>query len=236
MEKFFGLFKKQSGEDVKKEDYVIELLDKDSMMDRYFFRMNQAIREETFEYVYSQKAETENQEFFFNEIKNSRKELTYDYCLPTIEPCIINERIWYANGKKVAFGRKLGEWRELANNFYPEFHSRLVLPAELFLFYAYRMAQDKWDKHYVCEDSSNAGNFWDSPHSRHNFETAGKREVAGFADGIGNTTKICYKSGIYYICGGHCGKSGNWSVAGHIDLCKDSSVEYRYASPVVAVL
>ncbi|MBP3284298.1 MAG: hypothetical protein J6M02_02230, partial [Clostridia bacterium] len=107
---------------------------------------------------------------------------------------------------------------------------------ELFLWYAYRIAKGLWTLEYVCDDSSSAGNYWNSPDASHGFEVSGRRKVGGFADGVGNTYKIVSHNEGFVACGGHFVCTGVDSSAARVNYYDHPYYAYHCIGSGVLVL
>jgi hypothetical protein len=81
-----------------------------------------------------------------------------------------------------------------------------------------------WSIEYVCDDSSSAGNYWDSPNATHDFQTSGARKVGGFTDGIGNTYKIVIHKAGFALCGGDFDKCGGDYRVADFSYCTEPGV------------
>lgn len=124
-------------------------------------------------------------------VRAALEHIDYDYRISAIEPSLDSEgKLFFNEGEKVAIGISDADWITKSKKFAPEWHSELANVYELFLWYAYRIAKGYWDLKYICDDSSSAGNYLNSPDSVHYLELSGMRKVGGFYDGTGNTYKI----------------------------------------------
>ena len=211
------------------------ILSKEEVLVKYFKAIGNTEKEQIGSWCKVQEAQTEKQEFYLNVLARTRKYGIADFCIATLEPSVKNGKIYYQKGEKVAKGFTLEEWDKMAKEFCPERNSRLATLEELFLFYAYRNAQDLWSISDVCDSSIGIGNFFDAPKAKNGFETSGHRETAGYFDGIGNTSKICrYDDLVFTVTGGHFDKSGaDYPVAGYIKFCHKPKQIYRYSVGVV---
>jgi len=177
---------------------------KAQMVDAYFFLMGEKEKERVASWTDTVEASTERQERFVNRVKFALARVPYVFKIATLEPSLNDEgRIFYEEGKRVGRGIPYASWDAEASSFYSDknWHSALASPEEGDLFVAYRVAMKMWSFEYVCDDSSKAGNYWDSPTSSHNFEPSGVRRVGGFCDGIGNTLRI-FKDDSTFVVGG----------------------------------
>lgn len=59
-----------------------------------------------------------------------------------------------------------------------------------------------WTIEYVCDNSSEAGNYRNSPDSIGDVELTGARKVGGFKEGIGNTEEIYQTGSGFMLVGG----------------------------------
>lgn len=130
-----------------------------------------------------------------------------------------------------------------ARTFAPEYGSDLATVEEYVLWLAYRIARGYWTLEYVCDDSSSAGNYVDSPTASHTFELAGQREVGGFADGIGNIYKAvkgreensyCVFGGMY-VCSGKDYPVASYAAYHHSPLYLNGLPFFGDVTPVVVL-
>ena len=177
---------------------------------RYFFKMGEnerAIVKEWREKI--QRKGSDKSKTFFYRVDTALRNVNYDYCIATIEPSMKARKLYYEPGNEVATGLSAEQWETKAKNYAPHLGSRLALPDELILWYAYRIAKGYWSLRYVCQDSSAHGNYNDSPTRKaakgHTVEKdlTGVKEVGGFKDGVGNTYKIVKNAvGTFWNFGG----------------------------------
>ena len=196
---------------------------------KYFFLMGKEERELVRLWLSGVASETEAQAEFLMFVKNALTTIDYDYRIATIEPSMDNsKRLFYKDGEKVERYLSGFEWEAKGKEFAPERGSDLANLYELFLWYAYRIAKGLWTLEYVCDDSSSAGNYWNSPDASHACEVSGKREVGGFADGVGNTYKLVAYNAGFAACGGYCSNNGyDYPVA---DVCCDNNPNSTFSN------
>ncbi|MBP3285267.1 MAG: hypothetical protein J6M02_07215 [Clostridia bacterium] len=194
---------------------VVATLEKPSWM-KYFFLMGKEERELVREWLSGVFPETKREKEFLEVVEEALESVGYDYRIAVIEPSMYSGsgRIFYNAGDKVARGICCNEWKVKGKEFVPEWGSDLANLYELYLWYAYRIAKGLWTLEYICDDSSSAGNYWNSPDASQGFEVSGKRKVGGFYDGVGNTYKIVAHNAGFAACGGNCSNNGdNYPVA-----------------------
>lgn len=216
--------------------------DKDVPALPYFFLMGKLEREKVSKWFNEVNPkvdeEKENQREFLDRVKKALKVIDYDYCISTLEPSFDeNGNVFYEEGKPVGRDIKLKEWKERAKKFYDDkkWCSELAQLEEGDLFKAYRIAMGLWTLEYVCDDSSSAGNYWNTPNSSHDFEVSGARKVGGFKDGIGNTYEIYQTESGFALVGGHYINVGiDYPVAG-VYYCGNLSGINFYGSGVVVL-
>ena len=179
----------------------------------YFFFMGKMERTKVKEWFNSVNSIVDKKEIskrnFITRVESALKVIDYDYCIATIEPSMKARKLYYEPGNEVATGLSAEQWETKAKNYAPHLGSRLALPDELILWYAYRIAKGYWSLRYVCQDSSAHGNYNDSPTRKaakgHTVEKdlTGVKEVGGFKDGVGNTYKIVKNAvGTFWNFGG----------------------------------
>lgn len=150
-------------------------------------------------------------QYFLHVIERALTQVDYDYWIASLEPTVVNGRIRFIEGRKVATNYMPEEWEELCKQYAPERSSRMANLYELFIWYAWRIVKGYWTFEYVTNDASSAGNYKDSPnlyaindprHYHHNMDKAGAKECGGYKDGQGNTCKIVTHKGKYKAVGG----------------------------------
>lgn len=208
--------------------------------EKYFFRMDEEKRELVRKWAANVSPKTQNQKKFIRSVKEALSVVNYDYCISTIEPTLGKDGMLYFEvGKEVARGLSLKKWRELGKAFMPERRSRLSTFYELFIFYAYRIARKHWTIEYVCDDSSSAGNYFNSPDSEHFCESSGAKKVGGFYDGIGNTYKIVsFDTHDFRVCGGAFSNMGYYVPVSGFDSCNRESADLvvSFGTGVISLL
>lgn len=111
--------------------------------------------------------------------------ITYDYEIATIEPAVINGRIFYEEGLNIEYQNiSCNSWESMAKEYLPENGSRLAHLYELFLFYAWRITQGFWSLKYLTFSSQSIGVKFKFP------EKTGTIYSGGFKDGQGNSLKV----------------------------------------------
>ena len=185
---------------------------------KYFCLMGKEEREDVRQWLSDVASKTKKQADFLKIVGEALTAIDYNYRIVTIEPSWDDsQRLFYMNGEKVARGLSCREWKAKCKKFAPEWDSDLANLYELFLWYGYRIAKRLWTLEYVCDDSSSAGNYRNSPDASHDFEVSGKREVGGFADGVGNTYKIVAHKAGFAACGGNCNGDGRYYPVADVD-------------------
>lgn len=205
---------------------------------KHFDFMGKEQREITKQWYYDAKPITWKQKDFFDSVGEALDAVDKDYSIANLEPSVDeNFKIYYREGKNVARYYSCRRWRRMAKAFNPELESALATKHQLVLWYAYRIAMGFWTLHYVCDDSSSAGNYWNSPNAKHDFERTGTRKVGGAKDGIGNTSKIVTdtEEDIFFIFGGDCGMNGEIFSVADFGRVPDSYKEQGYSVGVVVL-
>ena len=210
------------------------------MVNSYFFQIGDAEREKVAIWLNNVPSSTEKQKRFLDRVEFAltRTRVPFVFKIATLEPSLSEDgKIFYEEGQRVGRGISYAEWDKAASAFYSdsEWYSALALPEEGDLFIAYRVAMGMWSFEYVCDDSSNAGNFWDSPTSSRNFELSGARIVGGFKDGTGNTLKIFKDDSTFITVGGEYIDSGvTHPISSIHDIAYNATaVNYRGCGVVV---
>lgn len=179
---------------------------------------------------------TTKQEYFLNKVGDALATVNYDYKISAIEPSLDEEgNIYFMEGRPVGRGITFCEWAQKVQNFAPDFDSDISSTEELFLWYAYRVATNKWSLKYVTDDSSSDGNYYDSPKGVGRLEVSGAKIVGGERDGVGNTYKIV--RGIHYlkICGGNFTDFGEKRTVSDISYCFDMQSITTCSTPVIVI-
>lgn len=205
----------------------------------YFFFMGEEERKLVATWVDMVTPETNAQEDFIWRVVDALKIVDYDYQIATLEPSFDeNGEIFYQEGKEVARGISFEEWDNRANRFYYNclWHSTLATIYEGDLFKAYRIAKGYWTLRYVCDDSSSAGNYIDSPLGSNSFDLTGEKIVGGFKDGVGNTYEVYKKGSKYCYVGGRYVDWGSIAPAASCaDVSKSLTPNYEFCSGVISL-
>lgn len=179
--------------------------------EEFFVKITSKEREEVANWVENKEATGIYGQYFLHVIKRALKQVDYDYWIASLEPTVVNGRIRFIEGRKVATNYMPEEWEELCKQYAPERSSRMANLYELFIWYAWRIVKGYWTFEYVTNDASSAGNYKDSPnlyaindprHYHHDMDKAGAKECGGYKDGQGNTCKIVTHKGKYKAVGG----------------------------------
>jgi len=205
----------------------------------YFFFMGEEERSLVSTWVDTVTPETNAQEDFIWRVVDALRAIDYDYQIATLEPSFDeNGEIFYQEGQEVGRGISFEEWENRANRFYynSSWYSALATIHEGDLFKAYRIAKGYWTIRYVCDDSSSAGNYIDSPLGSDTFDPTGAKIVGGFKDGVGNTYEVYKKGSKYCYVGGRYVDWGSIApVASRADTSKSSAPDYEFCSGVISL-
>lgn len=185
-----------------------------------FFKVTASKRKEVRDWLMKQKPESERnlkEYIFLKNLANALEEVNYDYEIATMEPAVIDGKIAYIKGKDVALGYDFYQWTYMAEEYLPERGSRLATVYELLIWYAWRIVKGYWTLDYVVNDSSSAGNYYNSSNSAHEMEKIGARKIGGFRDGQGNICKLVTYKRSFAIVGGAYGECGYDYPVSHID-------------------
>ena len=158
----------------------------------HFFFMGSAERSSIISWINSisfQQVVDSNKLDFLWKVLHALEEIDYDYSIATLEPYDEYD-ICYEEGQKISETKfSPYEWRDMAKNFAPELESDLATIDELYLWYAYRIAEGLWSieeitnpEYFKREENRDVLPF--------KKEVSGAREYGGFYDGIGNTMKV----------------------------------------------
>ena len=195
----------------------------------YFFTMSEYERTLVKEWVTNVKPETEEEKAFIDRVSKAIETVKYDYKIATIEPSVTpSGKLVYEVGKKVSIGIDFEEWEKKAKEFckYVDDISDIATLEEYDMFIAYRIAANFWSLSYVCNDSSEFGNYYDSPNGSRRMDASGTKKVGGFFDGVGNTCKIVKSGKKYIVCGGNFNTWGcNYPVA---DITRYDDIDGTY--------
>ena len=152
--------------------------------------------------------ETDNQWAFLYKVREAIQRVNYNFWIATLEPCVEKGKIYYVEAKEVNTFFTARQWERMAEAYAPERGSRLANIHELFIWYALRIADGFWTLEYVCDDSSGAGNYIDSPDFLKRKGLSGEVACGGYKDGQGNTRKLVTVEDGYAIVGGDFQEAG----------------------------
>ena len=203
-----------------------------------FFKITTSKREKVKDWFEKQKSETgstERENKFLRILSDALEVVNYDYEIATMEPTVVNGKIAYIKGEKVAVGYSGKDWIKMAEEYLPERGSRLATLYELFIWYAWRIVKGYWTLHYVAEDSSSADNYCNSPTATHKLELAGERKCGGFRDGQGNSYKLVTHKDVFAAVGGAYGNRGSFYTVGDVNYC-NCCIDFPYDGCGVLVL
>ena len=169
----------------------------------HFFCIGKNARDVITRWYLTQQGNTCRQKRFLEEVGKALDYIDYDYKIATLEPSLdANGRLYYKEGEKVCTILSCFEWEEVIRNFSSSCKTEIATLYELFLWYALRIAKGWLTLEFVCDDSSEKGNYLNSPNSSHKFEISGAREVGGARDGVGNSYKLVKHGANFVWCGG----------------------------------
>ncbi|MBQ7667911.1 MAG: hypothetical protein IJS47_01100 [Clostridia bacterium] len=204
------------------------------MAQQGFFFMGQHERDIVEKWLKGFTPKTVQQQIFAEVTGRALETVDYDFQISCIEPSVNPKTgyIYFSEGSEVARKYSPEHWKYMATEYFSNgfWQSDLATLNELTLWYAYRVARGYWTIEYVCDDSSSAGNYRDSPDGVRVFTRAGKTEVGGFADGIGNTRKIIKNKRKYAYVGGYCRDSGKYVPVYTLHQYERSDLTDDYAS------
>ena len=144
-----------------------------------------------------------------------------DFYRPKYDPSFNKDGtgVTFKAGERPAVGKSYNWWKEVAEKFMPERHSRLGTNSEYVAFQGVlikKLVEDcKWSVakawHAVCNDSKELGHYGNSEGAKSSFEDTGMREICGFFD-LANTYKILAEDdsiGAFWLGGGHYAYDGD---------------------------
>lgn len=195
----------------KNGELVIQLTPNSQMTGKatFFTTITEGDRKKVKMWLAKQKNVSGQAKIFVDVVQEAIREIDYDYSIAILEPSVKNETVYYGRDEEVAVQYSIEMWNKMAKAYAPERGSRIAKIQELFLWYALRIANEKWTLEYVALDSSSAGNYWDVEDASHDLEKTSARIVGGYEDGQGNTCKIVSAGNCYAIVGGCCCYEGS---------------------------
>lgn len=180
----------------------------------HFTKISAEDREKVKTWLKGQKSKTDRERKFLTAVKKAVQKVNYDYWIANLEPSVAEGKIYYAKGENVGVGFSCDQYKQMAEEYAPERGSRMAKLHELLIWYALRIVNGLWTLHYVANDSSSAGNYWNAPNSAKSMEKTGSRDCGGYSDGQGNTYKIITVEDGYALVGGYYSYDGyNFPVA-----------------------
>jgi len=108
---------------------------------KYFEKMGRKERKAVKHWLNFQKAKNEKEEAFLIIVKQATKEVQYGYHIATIGASFDGNKIYYCENDKSSIELSENEWVEKAEEFAPQYGSRLATMFELFYWYAYKIAK-----------------------------------------------------------------------------------------------
>lgn len=204
----------------------------------YFTEITKHDRCRVTEWLKGQTGKTAREERFLKHVSEAVRKINYDYMIATIEPSVEKGRIYYAENNEVGVNFSSNNWQKMARKYKPEMGSRLCNLHELLIWYVLRIVNKSWTLDYVANDSSNAGNYYNSANSANNIEKTGVRECGGYRDGQGNTYKIVtsgYGYG-YALVGGYYGDDGYHHPVADIEFVLNRPFDIHHTGSGVIVL
>ena len=183
-----------------------------------FFLMGLPEREKVLEWIELADPQTPAQEAFIYRVDAALGAIDYDYYIATMEPSLKNGVISYEKGAKVATGLSGRQWVNKAAEYFvsSSWKSSLATLEEGDLFKAYRVAIGYWSLEYICDDSSEDGNYWNRTRKNNDMLPTGEMEVGGFCDGVGNSFEIYRHKGGIALVGGFYLSFGNMDPVTHV--------------------
>ncbi len=197
---------------------------------KYFTKITSEDRNKVKMWLAKQKGSPEWAKKFLKLVQKAVQVVKYDYWIANLEPSVRDEKIYYVEGEDVGGKYSAKDWKRMAQEYAPERGSRLAELYELILWYALRIVNGLWTLKYVAKNSSNAGNYWNAPHSVQKMEKTGARKCGGYRDGQGNSCKIVTFEEIIAIVGGcYCYDGDDYPVGTviyftHLDVAQDGDV------------
>ena len=182
------------------------------------------------------KPETDEERKFKLLLAKAIKSGVKDFWHPKCDPSLNKGGICYEYGKAPAVGKSYNWWNQAAEEFKPEYNSRLGTKTEYVAFLGVLIKQlvemgwsikKAWDA--VCNDSKELGHYWNSENAKNDLESTGCREICGFYD-LANCYKILAKNeetGDFWLASGrYGGDSHHDSLASLFRLSRYSTLCY----------
>lgn len=204
---------------------------------KYFFAMEKKEREIVRNWVYNAEAKTVKQQDFLELVKSALDTENEDFCISTIEPSVNDEgELFFLEGSVVPAKVNPIQWWDMAKKYWPERESNIARWQQLILWYAYRCAMGFWSLSYVADDSTLGGNYWNSPNASRGLELSGKRKNGGFADGVGNTSRLVLEgNGKFAVCGGYYLDHGEATPVGKFEFNKSEMIFLSFLTPAIVI-
>lgn len=204
--------------------------------EKYFFKMGIAERKRVEKWCMNALAVNKAQVEFLYLVRKALANIYYDYWISTVEVSLKDGKLYFAEKNVVAEGLTINEWMKKASEFSMKKKSRLALEEELILWYAYRIAMGLWSISYVCDNSSEEGNYINTWNPSMKCELSAERRIAGFSDGIGNTKKIVIKEfGTPCLYGGSWQSRGNVNPIASSKVITNNDMKIRFANGVIVM-
>ena len=139
-----------------------------------------------------------------------------DFYRPKIDPSFTEDgyRVRYVEGMKPAVGKSYIWWEYISKYLWPERNSRLGTEAEYIAFLGVLIKEMlaagkhiEWAWNVVCNDSKEAGHYWNSEYGKRDLEHTGSCCICKIFYDLANTHKILAideRSGIFARASGSC--------------------------------
>lgn len=107
---------------------------------KYFEKMGKRERKEVKQWLNSYKAQNEQEETFLSMVNQATKEVQYGYHIARAEAIFDGEQICFKENSQSSVELSDEEWQKKAEEFAPQYKSKLANLHELCYWYAYKIA------------------------------------------------------------------------------------------------
>lgn len=203
--------------------------------DQYFVKVYSHEIEELKEWLKIQKCKGKKAKTFIKRVRAYCKMVKGDYLIATLEPCVINDNIYYIEGENVGVGYTTKQWENMAKNYWPERQSRLSTTGELLIWYAIRIMKGLWTIEEAVKDSTNIGNYLEAENASKTLDRVGAKMCGGYYDGQGNTCKIVLDYKQFSTIGGRYCDYGDEYPITEIDEECNPQICQNYGTGIVVI-
>ena len=112
---------------------------------KYFEKIGKKERKIVKHWIKYQEAKNETERAFLQLVNEAIKEIQYGYHIATIEASFDGNKIYYCENNKSSIELSKEEWNIKAEEFAPQYKSKVASLYELCYWYAYKVANRDWD-------------------------------------------------------------------------------------------